>query len=98
MEKKKQTKDKITFENALKRLEDIANRLEDGSLGLEESIVQFETGVKLAKFCHDKLEEAEQKIEILQKGGNDEIKSKNIKIKEDSGEIEEDDEMQGTLL
>ncbi len=97
MEKKK-AKAKITFETALKELEKIALRLEEGSLGLDESIEEYERGMRLAKFCHNKLEEAEKRIEILQKGEDGEIRSKNVKVKDDSGELDDDEELQGTLL
>ena len=56
-----------TFEAALKQLEDIVQRLEKGELPLEESLVLYEQGVRLSRFCHGKLEEAEGKIEILLK-------------------------------
>ena len=74
MEKKKTAKntpDKqavMNFEKALKELEEIANSLEEGELSLDESIRQFEKGMQLSKFCRLKLDEAERKIEILQKG------------------------------
>ena len=97
MEKKKQAKSKLSFEQSINELEDIARKLEDGSIGLEESIAEFEKGVKLAKFCHNKLEEAERKIEIIQKG-NDKIVKKKIRVKEENGEIEDDEEIQGSLL
>jgi len=100
MEKvKKKTRGDISFESALKELETIANRLEDGSLSLDKSIEEFEHGVKLARFCHKKLEEAERKIEILQKGDNSEpLKKKELRIHNESGDIEDDDDLQGTLL
>lgn len=98
MEKKPAAKSKLNFETALQELEDIAARLEDGSLGLEESISEFEKGIRLAKFCRLKLEEAERKIEILQKGDSGDIEAKDIKVKADTGEIEDDDDMQGSLL
>jgi len=95
---KKKTKDAISFEGALKELESIASRLEDGDLSLDRSIEEFERGIKLAKFCHDKLEEAERKIEILQKGeGSEQIQRKAVKADKESGEIDDDD-LQGTLL
>jgi exodeoxyribonuclease VII small subunit len=95
----KKPKGEITFESALKELESIANRLEDGSLSLDKSIDEFERGTRLAKFCHQKLEEAERKIEILQKGENGEgVKSKKVKVNKESGEIEDDNDLQGTLL
>jgi exodeoxyribonuclease VII small subunit len=91
-------KKKINFETALKDLEKIAEKLEDGNLSLDDSIREFERGIKLAKFCHEKLDEAERKIEILQKGENGEIKSAKVKVKKDIGEIEDDEELQGSLL
>jgi exodeoxyribonuclease VII small subunit len=98
VEKKQTAKVKISFEAALEKLESIARVLEDGSLGLEESIAEFEKGIKLAKYCHQKLEEAERKIELLQKGADGEVETKNVKVKEDTGEIEEDEDLQGSLL
>jgi exodeoxyribonuclease VII small subunit len=98
LEKKQAAKAKLTFEAALAELEKIARVLEDGSLGLEESIAEFEKGIRLAKFCHERLEDAERKIEILQKGADGRVDSKNVKVKEDTGEIEDDEDMQGSLL
>ncbi len=97
MEKKK-AKAKPSFEDALRELEEIASRLEHGSLGLDESISEFERGVALTRLCHQKLEEAERKIAILQKNDNGDIHLKTVNVREDSGEIEDDEDMQGTLL
>jgi exodeoxyribonuclease VII small subunit len=89
----------ITFESALKELESIANRLEDGSMSLDKSIEEFERGTKLARFCHQKLEEAERKIEILQKSESGEgVITRKVKVNKESGEIEDDNDLQGTLL
>jgi len=55
------------FEAALKQLEEIVQRLEKGELALEESLKLYEDGVRLARLCHAKLEEAEGKIELLMK-------------------------------
>ena len=96
--KSKTKKNDLSFEDSLSQLEDIALKLESGEMGLEASIKEFENGMKLAKFCHDKLEEAERKIEILQKGDSGEIQKKEVKIKENTGEIEEDEDLQGSLL
>ena len=91
----------MTFEKALASLEVIAQKLEKGELGLEESIEAFEDGMKYAKYCHEKLDEAERKIEILQKGGeiahNKSVK-KQIRVKKDTGEIDDDEDIQGSLL
>ncbi|MFC1670525.1 exodeoxyribonuclease VII small subunit [Spirochaetota bacterium] len=96
--KKASSKDKLNFESSLEELEEIVSRLESGELGLEDSIKEFEKGIKYAKFCHEKLEEAERKIEILQKGESGKVKSKSIKVKNDTGEIEDDEEVQGSLI
>lgn len=54
-----------SFEESLQELQQIINDLEDGALGLEESMRRFETGVTLLRTCYQILERAEQKIEVL---------------------------------
>jgi exodeoxyribonuclease VII small subunit len=53
------------FEDALRELSSIVGSLEDGSLPLEESMLQFERGIGLLRNCYSVLEQAEQRIEIL---------------------------------
>ncbi len=53
------------FEKSLQQLERIVGRMESGELGLEESLTQFEQGIKLAKACQDTLANAELKVEQL---------------------------------
>ena len=53
------------FEQALTELESIVEKLEHGELSLEESLLQFERGIALARSCQDSLKQAEQKVEIL---------------------------------
>ena len=55
------------FEASLEKLEKIVSRLEEGDLSLEASLTAFEEGMKLAKSCEERLNEAQQKIEILTK-------------------------------
>ena len=55
------------FESSLARLEEIVKKLEKGDLPLEQSLKLFEEGVKLARVCNKRLEEAERKVEILLK-------------------------------
>jgi exodeoxyribonuclease VII small subunit len=57
------------FEDCLKRLEEIVDRLEKGDLSLEESLALFEEGMKLSNSCRGQLEAAEGKVEILLKQG-----------------------------
>jgi exodeoxyribonuclease VII small subunit len=56
-----------TFEDALKRLEEVLDSLEHGSLNLEESVKAFEEGVNLVRFCHGRLDEVERRVELLLK-------------------------------
>ncbi len=90
--------EKKSFEQALKELEEIAFNLEGGELGLDDSIKEFERGIKLTRFCHKKLEDAERKIEILQKGKDGEIKAKSVEVSANAGEIDEKEDLQGSLL
>ena len=55
----------LTFEDALDKLEAHVRTLEQGELTLDQSLSLFEEGMKLAKFCTEKLDEAERKIEVL---------------------------------
>jgi len=57
----------VDFEAALRDLESIVERLEQGDLPLEESLAAFERGVILTRTCQTALKEAEQKVEILLK-------------------------------
>ncbi len=59
---------KERFEDALKKLEKIVSKLEEGDIPLEESLKLFEEGIRLSRFCNQKLDEAEKKVEILLKG------------------------------
>jgi exodeoxyribonuclease VII small subunit len=54
-----------TFEESLQRLEQIVRQLEQGQLGLSESLECYEEGIKHLKGCYRALESAERKIELL---------------------------------
>ena len=54
-----------SFEEMIVELEDIVKSLEKDNLNLDESINKFENGMKLAKDCNKKIEEAEKRITIL---------------------------------
>ncbi|MCG2757596.1 MAG: exodeoxyribonuclease VII small subunit [Desulfobacteraceae bacterium] len=56
---------KMTFEKSLKQLEQIVQELESGNLPLENAMKKFEEGVKLSKYCSEKLDETEKKISVL---------------------------------
>ena len=61
-------KKKMSFEDSLKRLDEIVKHLESGDLPLEESLSLFEEGMALVTSCNAMLEEAEQKVSILRAG------------------------------
>ena len=58
------------FEEAFKRLEQIVGNLESGDLSLEESMKLFEEGIRLTEACKSRLEDAEQKIQLLLKNSD----------------------------
>ncbi|MDE5831031.1 MAG: exodeoxyribonuclease VII small subunit [Clostridia bacterium] len=55
----------IKFEEAIKKLEEIAKDLERGDLSLDDSVSKFEEGMKLSKTCTKILNDAEKRINIL---------------------------------
>lgn len=57
--------DELTFEQAMDRLESIVARLENGDVPLETAIELFQEGMRLSQLCGGKLEQVEQKIELL---------------------------------
>lgn len=57
----------LTFEKALSRLQDIVAELEDPEKGLEESLVLFEEGISLSRFCRGRIDEIEKRVEVVLK-------------------------------
>lgn len=56
-----------SYEDVLKKVEEIVDRLEQGELPLEDSIQYYSEGLKSLKICYDKLNKAEKKLEELSK-------------------------------
>lgn len=54
-----------SFEQSMQELETIVQQMESGELPLEKALEQFERGIKLARLSQQKLEQAEQKVQIL---------------------------------
>ncbi len=67
----------LSFEESIKQLEQIAKELETGDLDLEASVSKFEEGMELSKKCNSLLENAEKRISILLKDGEN-IKEENF--------------------
>jgi len=61
--------DPTDFEQALTELDAIVRSLEQGDQPLEQSLVLFERGVTLSRFCHEKLTDAEKRIQVLTQSG-----------------------------
>lgn len=59
------TKQQLSFETAIAELEQIVTQLESGDLELEQSLKLFERGIELTRVSQHKLQEAEQKVQIL---------------------------------
>ena len=68
---RKTTTKAIDFEKSLKQLESLVEKLEKGDLSLEDSLKNFEQGVKLTRDCRQALQNAEQKISVLSKDDMD---------------------------
>ncbi len=60
--------DQLSFEAALKELEEIVSRLEQGEVDLEDSIVLYERGQALKRHCESKLKAAESRLEKIVHG------------------------------
>lgn len=69
------------FEAKMEELENVVTKLEKGDMSLDESLINFEKGMKLSKECNKMLEEAEKKITILLENDG-EIKEENFENKE----------------
>ncbi len=68
---------KLNFEETMKNLEQIVNELEKGDLSLDTSVAKFEEGMQLSKQCSEFLEDAEKRITVLLKDG-EQIKEENF--------------------
>ena len=57
--------DDLTFEQALQRLEALVETLEDDTAGLEDALRAYEEGVLLARYCLERLDTAELRVQEL---------------------------------
>ncbi len=69
-------KEPKSFEATLKRLEEIAAKLESGETELEESLSIFQEGMQLSGWCQKKLDEAQKKLKILVRSKTGELEVK----------------------
>jgi exodeoxyribonuclease VII small subunit len=71
------------FETALTRLEEIVSELEKGDIPIEQSLKLFEEGVKLARTCQARLQDAERRVEILLKDASGSLVRKTFEEEEE---------------
>ncbi|QKS70966.1 exodeoxyribonuclease VII small subunit [Paenalkalicoccus suaedae] len=63
-------KDTLSFEDQMRKLEEVVNKLEQGDVPLEQAIDMFQQGMALSKQCHDKLQKVEKQMtEVLHEDG-----------------------------
>ena len=72
-----------TFESAAEELEGIVRQLESDAISLEESLLLFERGIELSRFCSGKLDEAEKKILVLADNPNEGGEPETLRVPED---------------
>lgn len=87
----KKDKENKKFEEALQELEKVVEQLESGDLSLEDSLAAFEEGVRLVKYCNQKLTEVERRIELLVKDKEGKLQLK--LLEEAAGEDQEAEEL-----
>ncbi|MFH1715098.1 MAG: exodeoxyribonuclease VII small subunit [Elusimicrobiota bacterium] len=84
-------KDSETFEQSIKKLEEIVNKLDAGNVELEKAVGLYEEGAKLSENCVSKLNEVKKRIDILVKK-HGKYRLEPFDGKEILDEEEEDDE------
>lgn len=86
----------LTFEQAIERLEKIVADMEAAELPLEDVLKKYEEGTSLVRFCNQKLEEAEKKIEVLTKKADGTVALKPFQT--ETGDAEDATEDEGGKL
>ena len=69
----------MSFEDAMRELEQVVSDLERGDVALEESIKLYERGAELKKRCETKLKEAEEKVAAITIDGAGQLETKPVK-------------------
>ena len=64
---------KMSFEDAMKELENLVNSLDKGDVSLDEAITAYDRGSQLKDYCEKKLNEAKMKIETIQSSGKEDL-------------------------
>ena len=82
------------FEKAFQQLEKIVQRLEAEELPLDESLQLFEEGIRLSRFCHQRLEEVEKKIELILADAKGEPRTETFEEPETPGQNDDEAELE----
>ena len=64
--------EKLTFEEAMKELEELVDSLDKGDVSLDEAIAAYDRGSQLKDYCEKKLQEAKMKVDTIQASDNTE--------------------------
>jgi len=80
------TKSELSFEQAIQRLEKIVADMEAAELPLEDVLKKYEEGTRLVRFCAQKLDEAEKKIELLTRKADGTVETKPFEPENDDTE------------
>ncbi len=78
----------MSYEEAVKRLEELVSRLENAEIPLEESLSSFQEGIKLSRYCREKLAEIEYKVDYL-------LKEEQQQASDPQGKLDEADQDNG---
>ncbi len=83
------TENEPTFKSAIEELEKITDSLESGELELEQSLALFERGVSLIKYCQDRLDSAQARVELLVDSLEGEVEA--VALDDETAESSEED-------
>jgi exodeoxyribonuclease VII small subunit len=81
------------FEKSFQNLEKIVQRLESEEMPLDESLQLFEEGIRLSRFCHQRLEEVEKKIELILADAKGQPVTEPFEDDEEDEELHDDEEV-----
>ena len=74
---------KISFEDAVEKLESIVEEMESDNLPLEKMLVRYEEGAQLVKVCEKKLQSAETRISLLEEKLQGDLSTRPVTLRED---------------
>lgn len=82
---------KMSFEEAMAKLEDTVRRLEAGGLPLDEAVTLFEEGTRLARLCNERLDAAELKISQLTQSADGSLVESDLFVGDEGATAREDE-------